>query len=75
MHVVTGSQLREWRHRCGLSREESARLLSVTRATVSRWERDEWPIPEAVELAIQLDALPPDALRLLAKRQLGRLAV
>ena len=68
-HGMTGSQLREWRRRCGLTQEEPARLLSVTRPTVSRWEHDQWPIPKAVELAIELDTLPPDALRLLAKRQ------
>jgi len=52
-----------------LTQEESARLLSVTRPTVSRWEHNQWPIPRAVELAIELDTLPPGALRLLAKRQ------
>jgi len=50
---MTGEEFKNLRIKLGLSQEELAKALSVTRITVSRWENSE-NIPIAQQKAIQL---------------------
>ena len=50
---MTGIQFREWRRKLGLSQEAAARVLGISRATVVRWERGDWPIPPMAVMAVE----------------------
>ena len=50
---MTGQELKEWRHKVGLSQEELGRLLGVARFSVSRWEREARAIPSFLPLALE----------------------
>ena len=49
---MKAAELKRARLRLGLTQVELAKVLKVTSATVSRWERDEHKIPGAVPLAL-----------------------
>ena len=50
---MTGEELREWRARLGMSQEELARLLEVTRQSVYMWEKGDTRPPGMLELALR----------------------
>lgn len=49
---MTGKQIRERRHRLGLTQEELATALGVKGNTVARWERDEMRPSAMLRLAM-----------------------
>jgi len=49
---MTPSELAEWRARYKFSQAALASTLGVTRNTVGRWERGEWPIPQMVPYSL-----------------------
>ena len=49
---MKGATLRERRLALGLSQQELANKLEVSRNTVARWERDEYPNPGFLNLAL-----------------------
>lgn len=49
---MTGAKLRERRLALGLSQQALADKLEVSRNTVARWERDEFPNPGFLNLAL-----------------------
>jgi DNA-binding transcriptional regulator YiaG len=49
---LKAAELKRARLRLGLTQVELAKVLNVTSATVSRWERGEHKIPGAVALAL-----------------------
>jgi len=50
---MSPSELRRRRKELGLTQRELAKLLRVNLMTVSRWERGDHRIPEAVALALK----------------------
>jgi transcriptional regulator with XRE-family HTH domain len=50
---MKGAELREWRLALGLTQQELADKLEVSRNTVARWERDEMAIPGFLHLALK----------------------
>ena len=50
---MTGPDLREARQSLGLTQQELAARLGVSRASVNRWETGAWPVPPMVALAAQ----------------------
>jgi len=53
MLAMKGAKLREWRLALGLTQQELADKLEVSRNTVARWERDEMAIPGFLHLALK----------------------
>ena len=49
---MTGEELREWRARLGMSQEELARRLEVTRQSVYMWEKGDTRPPGMLRLAL-----------------------
>lgn len=54
---MTGTDLRAWRIRLGMTQPELAAVLSVTRNTVTRWERGIAPIGNPGMLRLALERL------------------
>lgn len=52
-HEVTGKQLKAYRTRMGLTQEEMAAKLEVTKATISEWETGKRPLPGTVKFALE----------------------
>lgn len=50
---ATGETLREYRKRSGLTQEEMASKLEVTKATISEWENGKRPLPGTVKFALE----------------------
>jgi transcriptional regulator with XRE-family HTH domain len=50
---MTGAKLRERRLALGLSQQGLADKLEVSRNTVARWERDEFPNPGFLHFALK----------------------
>jgi transcriptional regulator with XRE-family HTH domain len=50
---MTGSQFRKLRRGAGYSQAKVARELDVAIRTLTRWEREETPIPKMAELALK----------------------
>ncbi|HEV7683137.1 MAG TPA: helix-turn-helix transcriptional regulator [Pyrinomonadaceae bacterium] len=50
---MMGAKLRERRRALGLSQQSLADKLEVSRNTVARWERDEFPNPGFLHLALK----------------------
>ena len=50
---MTGDELKNFRERLGLSREELARELRTTYPTIYRWETDDRAIPPYLDLALE----------------------
>ena len=51
--AVSGETLREYRRRSGLTQEELAAKLEVTKATISEWENGKRPLPGTVKFALE----------------------
>jgi len=51
---VTGTELREWRERVGLTQAHLAARLGVSENTVARWERGELRIQHPAMVALAL---------------------
>ena len=49
---MTGKELRKKRKDLKLTQEKLAKKLGVTANTVARWEREEVPFPDYLELAM-----------------------
>jgi DNA-binding transcriptional regulator YiaG len=50
---MTGTELREWRRKWGLTQEVLARRLGVIRLTIARWETGARSIPVFLPLALE----------------------
>jgi len=50
---MTGRQFRKTRRDAGYSQAKVARELDVAIRTLTRWEREETPIPKMAELALK----------------------
>lgn len=50
---MEANELKERRERLGLTQDELARLLTVARNTISRWELGERSIPSFLDLALK----------------------
>lgn len=50
---VKGIELQNWRESHGLTREELARKLKTSYATVYRWEEEQRKIPPYLDLALK----------------------
>lgn len=50
---MTGSELKDFREKIGLSREELAKELRTTYPTIYRWETDNRAIPPYLDLALE----------------------
>lgn len=50
---VDGETLREYRNRLGLTQDELAAKLEVTKATISEWENGRRPLPGTVKFALE----------------------
>lgn len=50
---MNGAELREWRSRLGMSQEELARRLDVTRQSVYMWEKGDTKPPGMLRLALR----------------------
>ena len=48
---MTAKQFKQWRIETGLSLAGAAKALGLSRATVTRYQRGDYAIPKAVELA------------------------
>ena len=65
---MTPDQLKSWRLRLGLTQEQAAEALGVTRSGVQHWEYGRREIPRYIELAckaVEADSPPADAVRTL----------
>ncbi len=51
--IVSGSRLRELRQEYGLLQSDLAVRLGVHSTTISNWERERWPLPEAAFVLIR----------------------
>jgi len=51
---MTGAEFRRQRRRLGITQVELAKRLGVHSVTLSRWETDAHPIPEAAAQLVQL---------------------
>ena len=51
---MTGPDLREARQSLGLTQQELADRLGVSRASVNRWETGAWPVPQMVTMAVSV---------------------
>jgi transcriptional regulator with XRE-family HTH domain len=49
---MNGEQLKAIRTGLSLSQQQLADRLEIDRRTVGRYERDEWPVPAYIELAM-----------------------
>jgi transcriptional regulator with XRE-family HTH domain len=50
---VDGSALRAYRKRIGMTQEQMAERLEVTKATVNKWENGKQPLPGTVKFALE----------------------
>jgi transcriptional regulator with XRE-family HTH domain len=50
---LTGRELRRQRLHLGLTQIQLAEKLGMNRASIIRYERDQWPIPAHIELAMR----------------------
>lgn len=50
---MNGDELKDFRRRNDLTQARLAELLDVAANTVARWERDEYSIPQYIELALE----------------------
>ena len=49
---MKGSQMKAARKKLGLTQMKMCRLLGVSRATLTRWEAGQIPVPHAVEMLV-----------------------
>lgn len=54
---MTGKELRFLRTEMGLTQAKLAEIIKVSSLTVSRWERDEFPLDDGAEVLIRLLAI------------------
>lgn len=57
MPTMTGERFQEILRLTGMSKSGAARLLGHDDRTMRHWETDEWPIPRADALALELMVL------------------
>lgn len=50
---MTGEQLEEGLNKVGITRKDFAELIAVNYRTVTRWVKNEVPIPKVVELLVK----------------------
>ena len=50
---IDGATLRDYRNRLGLTQDELARELEVTKATISEWENGRRELPGTVKFALE----------------------